>query len=384
MRVPAPKYWFLLVLIYFGLHALLRIAMGEPLTETEARLLEDAVTFRWSYEGQLPLYTWIQFAVFHLIGPGLPAMAFVKNGILVVLVFAVFLMVRPATGLKWAWIAVLSLFLVPDLVWSAQHDLSSELLATALAALTVMALVLARRAPSFPRYLMFGIFLGLGTLSAAPFLVFAAALFGASLTIAGYRRMYLSAGMSAGILAALGIGMLPSLISDGAALSDVIDAAAHAGGGSLSDRATGALATIAASVQFAAFLIAALALAFSTGLGKIREIDPSVREIRRLLARTAAGGFSLLLLQTLHTGTAVTSQASLLPVLFLAAPALALFPLPPPENRSAAGLAASRCSGSPGPAGGEPGGAQLQIGRRRRRNGCRSPGAYHQRSGFFA
>lgn len=325
MRVPAPKYWFLLVLIYFGLHALLRIAMGEPLTETEARLLEDASTFRWSYDGQPPLYNWIQFAVFQFIGPGLPALAFVKNGILVVLVFAVYCMVRPATGLKWAWVAVLSLFLLPNLVWTAQHDLSADLLATALAALTVMALVLARRDPSFPRYLMFGAFLGLGTLSAPSFLVFAASLLAASLTIPGYRRMYLSAGMSTALLIAIGIAILPGGLSGETGMAG---AALAKGAGSLSDRASSALATLSASVQFAALLIAALVFAFSTGLGKIRDIDASVREIRRLLARTAAGGFALFLIHALNTGTVVTSQASLLPVLFLAAPALALFLYP--------------------------------------------------------
>ena len=54
MRRDPSRYWLALLLVYFGLHTLLRIKIGLPLTAVEAHLLEAARTLHWSYQGRLP------------------------------------------------------------------------------------------------------------------------------------------------------------------------------------------------------------------------------------------------------------------------------------------------------------------------------------------
>jgi len=59
---------------YFALQVLLRIWIGTGLQLDEAELVMRAQEFRWGYGPQLPLFNWLQFLTFKLIGVNVAAL----------------------------------------------------------------------------------------------------------------------------------------------------------------------------------------------------------------------------------------------------------------------------------------------------------------------
>ena len=64
---------------YFALQVVLRIWIGTGLQLDEADLVMRAQEFRWGYGPQLPLFNWLQFLTFKLIGVNVAALAIAKN-----------------------------------------------------------------------------------------------------------------------------------------------------------------------------------------------------------------------------------------------------------------------------------------------------------------
>ncbi|EIC20298.1 ArnT family glycosyltransferase [Thiorhodovibrio frisius] len=174
------RHWPLLLLlglgIYFALHVVIR-ATGTAVLELDEA--EQVIVTQWwlaGYSGQPPLYDWLQGAVFRVFGVNLWSLSILKNSLLFLTWVFVFLAARCLLGdLRLAVLATLSLFLIPQVAWESQRDLSHSVIVTTVAAASFYMMLRWLDRPHVWNYLLIGLLLGLGVLSKYNFLIFAAA-----------------------------------------------------------------------------------------------------------------------------------------------------------------------------------------------------------------
>ena len=111
---------------------------------------------------------------------------------MLLLTLSVFWLVRLATSTSWAWVVLLSLMALPELIWTSQHVLTEDLLATALAAATGWAFLVAARSMHFGHFALLGLVAGLGSISAPSYVWFLLAFLGAAWTLPAYRGVILA------------------------------------------------------------------------------------------------------------------------------------------------------------------------------------------------
>lgn len=172
--------------LYFFTHLLIRLLISSTLTLDEAEQIVVGQWFQWGYSGQPPLYAWLQHLAFDVLGRNLFALALVKNGLL----FLAYLFFWLTARRIWpdrptlVFLAVLSWFLIPQLVWEAQRDLSHSVMVLTVSSAflyTVVRGLQSEETKAGPRpglgwYVALGFLLGLGMLSKYNFVVFAGAL----------------------------------------------------------------------------------------------------------------------------------------------------------------------------------------------------------------
>jgi len=135
-----PRYVFLLLACYFILHLISRvlISTGAELDEAEQLLLTQEL--RLGYGSQPPLYTWLQAGFFHLFGTNVFSLAAMKNSLLFLTYSFVYLGAKEVTDdTNRAITAMLSLLLIPQILWESQRDLTHSVLGTSIAACTLSA-----------------------------------------------------------------------------------------------------------------------------------------------------------------------------------------------------------------------------------------------------
>jgi lipopolysaccharide core galacturonosyltransferase RgtB len=163
--------------LYALAHILIRlvISASAELDEAEQLLLSQA--FALGYTDQPPLYTWLLIGFEAVFGVDILALAILKNLLLVITHLCLFLAARIVLNdVHLAFLTSLSLWLVPQIAWESQRDLTHSVLVTSVCSgwFYVMATLL--RTGQTRHYLMLGLLLGLGALSKHSFLLFAAAL----------------------------------------------------------------------------------------------------------------------------------------------------------------------------------------------------------------
>lgn len=164
------------LLLYFALHALMRVTGAPALEKDEAELLIVGQWWLPGYGRQPPLYAWIQRAALELIGSPLAALTLVKNLLLLSTYLFVYLAARHLSSEpRRAVIATLSLLLIAPLSWEAQRDLSHSVTVAASAAASFYLLLRWFEHPTTTRYLLLGLVFALGFLSKYNYLLFAAA-----------------------------------------------------------------------------------------------------------------------------------------------------------------------------------------------------------------
>lgn len=188
-----PSRAFLLVGSYLLVQALIRVLISDSAELDESHQLLCVQEWRWGYGSDPPLYTWLQRLTFSLVGAGIPGLALLKNALL----FGAFLFTCLAArevsrDYRVSVVAMLSLFLFPQISWESQRDLTHSVLATTLGAATFYVAVKLCQSRSPVRYALLGLCVGLGALSKYSYCLFALALFGAALTLPKFRRVVLS------------------------------------------------------------------------------------------------------------------------------------------------------------------------------------------------
>ncbi|SHO46903.1 ArnT family glycosyltransferase [Desulfopila aestuarii] len=176
---------FLIILaLYFGLHIVLRVVISNSLDYDEA---EQAMLAQWllpGYTEQPPLYTWLQHGLFQLIGRNVLAVSVLKNLLLFLTYFFVFLAAQIILkNNRSAILATASILLIPQIGWESQRDMTHTLLVVCASSAALWQGLKLLQRNSWLQYIFLGIIFSVGILAKTNFLLFAAIL---SITLATF------------------------------------------------------------------------------------------------------------------------------------------------------------------------------------------------------
>jgi 4-amino-4-deoxy-L-arabinose transferase-like glycosyltransferase len=189
---PPPSRTLLLlwggVLLYFALNALTQLAVSGTADLDQAEQLLLSQSLQAGYGAQPPLYTYLVKALFAVTGAGLAPLLGLKAVMLSVFA-ATFIALGRQFGftLHQHLLTLASLVFLPQLIWESQRDLTHSVLATTLAALTLLQVVRTRYRPALGNFLLLGALAGLGLISKYNYVLFLAALTLATLAVPQYR-----------------------------------------------------------------------------------------------------------------------------------------------------------------------------------------------------
>jgi hypothetical protein len=191
-RTLGPGAWtfVLLLAVYAAGHAALRLWISPAINIDDAREAVFSQTLAWGYQArQPPLYTWLVWAAVRLGGASVATLTLLKYAVLAAAYALTWAAARRILGEPaLAPLAAFSLLLLLPIGWFVHDDLTQSVAVLAAAAGTLLALIRLEATPSFRWYVALGLGLGLGTLSKLNYLVFAAALALAALSLEPYRR----------------------------------------------------------------------------------------------------------------------------------------------------------------------------------------------------
>jgi membrane-associated phospholipid phosphatase len=196
-----------LFLVYALLHVVIRLLAPGAVEHDESEQVLQAQSLAIGYGKHPPLYTWLQYGVFRVLGVGVLGLAVLKHACLLGVYAGTYQAARRVQGdAGLATLTVLSLWLVPAVVWEAPRDLTHSVLAAALVPPTVQLLVGLVDRPVAWRYAALGAIVGLGILAKYNFALFITVFLAAALSVPSLRvaladrRIALSVGVAAIIL----------------------------------------------------------------------------------------------------------------------------------------------------------------------------------------
>lgn len=314
--------WPLVICGYFAAQVIWRRLLGAGLALDEAEILLWSRHLAWGYGPQPPLYSWLQWAFLQIAPDRLLALSLLKNLLLAATYLAVWRLLRSAYPDRIAGPAALALFLVPQISWDSQRDLTHSVLATALAA-TAALVFWTRVLPGRPGgWALLGLVTGLGLLAKPNFLVVPAALILAALSLAGLRARVRPGGplLTAAIAGAIVAYPLRWAIEH----PDVAFASTHklemAAGLGPAPAVAGLLAFASALVDvlFVTGIVIGAILLIRRRRGGLASVPWS--EFERFVLRTVLIGVVLAAAGVLASGTTNVRSIWLHPVVCLAAP----------------------------------------------------------------
>lgn len=317
--------WPLVICGYFALQVVWRRLLGAGLNLDEAEILLWSRHLALGYGPQPPLYSWLQWAFLEVIPDRLLALSLLKNLLLAATYLAVWRLLRSAYPDRIAGPAALALFLVPQISWDSQRDLTHSVLATALAA--AAALVFWTRALPGRRggWALLGLLTGLGLLAKANFLVVPAAFVLAAVSLAELRaRISLR-----GLLVATAVTVAVVAVPLAWAIEHPELAFASTHKLAMATRpGPAAAATGLADLAVALVDLLLVTVIVVGGIGFLRRREAMAAApagpLDRLLFRALAIGLALATAGVLASGATNVRSLWLLPLVYLAAPLAAI------------------------------------------------------------
>jgi Dolichyl-phosphate-mannose-protein mannosyltransferase len=192
-----PRGVLALLLGWAAFHVLLRLALSPTLTADDAREAVLAQNLQWGYQArQPPLYNWLAWAAFRVLGPGLLALTLLKYATLVLAFWLVYLTARRVLDdPRLAALSAFSFLLIAPISWTIHEALTHSITVLAACAGTVYALIRLDDSPGPRAYALLGLAVGLGLLSKFTYVIFLAALGLAALSVDRYRARVLRPGI---------------------------------------------------------------------------------------------------------------------------------------------------------------------------------------------
>ncbi len=322
--------WPLLFLTYFALQILLRVILGGGLGIDEAELMLTAQTLKWGYGAQPPLYSWIQHGIFALFGETIFALSLLKNSFLCLTYFALFSLLCDHYDRKIAGLATLSLLLLPQIGWESQRALSHSILATTMASITLLIFSRLMIQRNLWLYFLFGIAVAFGVLSKFNYVVFPIALLIAAISLRSTRGTILNRRIFLAFSTTIAILFMPlqwMINHQTSVLETVNKFNIQAETIKLLSALTGLFSLLKASFLFSAVPLILLTILYFKYRKKTTQSSWEL-PFFQFLVHTIITSFLLILMIVLASGTTNIKDRWLQPILFLAAPAMALWVLP--------------------------------------------------------
>jgi 4-amino-4-deoxy-L-arabinose transferase-like glycosyltransferase len=187
--LATPAGFAVLLAAYALVHVALRVAVSSAVTIDDARETVFAQTLAWGYQPrQPPLYNWLVWGAFRLLGPGVLALSVVKYAVLATAYAFLYASARRVLrDPRLPTLATFGLLLVVPVSWILHEALTHSVTVLAACAATLYLLLRVEASGSVPAHLGLGAALGLGLLSKFSFAVFAAALLLAAATVPPFR-----------------------------------------------------------------------------------------------------------------------------------------------------------------------------------------------------
>ncbi|MGW8192925.1 MAG: ArnT family glycosyltransferase [Desulforhopalus sp.] len=218
--------FILLLGCYFLLHIGLRVVISDSLDYDEA---EQALLGQWllpGYTDQPPLYTWLQYGLFALLGKNVFAVSLLKNSLLFLTYLFVFLSSREILRSdRAAVLATASLLFIPQIAWESQRDMTHTTLVVFASAATLWQTLRLLNRRSLVGYAILGLLLGIGILAKANYGLFAVILLLALLSFAEGRAVVFSPKILVSLL--LAVALAGPYLSWMIANQDIVFSATH-------------------------------------------------------------------------------------------------------------------------------------------------------------
>lgn len=317
--------WLALYAAYVTGQAILRGLIGPTLELDEAEAFFFARDLAVGYNAQPPLYFWLQWGLFAILGQGIAALAVLKAALLWSFLAALHALLRAQLPAVAAGVAVLSLSFLPQVSWEAQRALTHSVLVLTMTAVAALVLWRVLMRGGWGEHLMFGAVLGAGLLSKYNFVLLPAGLLLAAATMPELRARLRPARL--GVAALIGLGLAAPSAVWAVMNPEIAGASLHklglnAAPGWLAARMEGLASFAAALVAFLGLAIAILGPLWLT----VRKgpAAPSPVPVVRWLGRGAAFGLALLLLGVVVGGATAIKDRWLLPVAWPLVPVAAV------------------------------------------------------------
>lgn len=196
-----PVNVVVLLISYLLLHFLLRLSFGSVLGLDDAEQALFAQQWAWSYRfEQPPLFTWLLYPTFELLGVNVLALSLWRYFWLGVILLGSYRLL-----LKWfcwqanseedrlyAGLATLGLLLIYVIAYFSHHDLTHTTIMTAFIVLGLLQFTRLIENPHWKNYLLLGLVFAGGLLGKWNFIVFCMALIISCLVLSSYRPLLLT------------------------------------------------------------------------------------------------------------------------------------------------------------------------------------------------
>lgn len=189
--MPHALLWLLALA---AAHVVVRVALSSSLKWDEAEQILWSQQLALGYGAQPPLYTWLQWVVNQIVGPGVLALALLKQTLLALAYVLMYFAGRELLGPRGAWWAAASMLLLPPLGWYSVRDQTHTVLVTTLICAAWWLLLHCVRRPRPAAFAAFGLVCGLGLLAKYNFALALAAMVLAVLATPHARRALLRRG----------------------------------------------------------------------------------------------------------------------------------------------------------------------------------------------
>ena len=209
--LPSQAQFFLILAIYFGLHAITRALISETAGVDDAYQVMLAQKLSWGYGPQPPLYTWLVIGITSILGTSTFTLALLKESLIFVTYLLTYLNTRWLTRSHICGVvAAVALQFIPSVSWESHRDLTNTVLASTMVMLTLF-IFFRLDSKCWLSYAGLGVCAGLGVLSKYNYLIFYTALLVGGLSLPDLRRFVWNKRMGLALLISFVI-TLPNLI----------------------------------------------------------------------------------------------------------------------------------------------------------------------------